>query len=99
MGAFAPAFAVAGMVAWLTVRLANTEAASALAALSRDSPMSVDVHPYGGFENVGTLPSALSSSDEQVGRFKLLKQLGTMKCYNLISGRMASSSFQIEGAR
>ena len=46
--------------------LAETEAASALAASLQDGPISVDVHSYGGFEKVGSLPSALPASDEQI---------------------------------
>ena len=50
----------------LQVTLADTEAASALVELLREGPVSVDLHPYGGFEHVGSLPEPLPTSDRQV---------------------------------
>ena len=50
----------------LQMTLADTEAATALAELLREGPVSVDLHPYGGFEKVGSLPQALPPSDEQI---------------------------------
>ena len=50
----------------LQVTLADTEAASALVGLLRDGPISVDLHPYGGFEKVGSLPEPLPTSDRQI---------------------------------
>ena len=50
----------------LTMQLADTAAASALAASLRDAPISVDMHSYGGFEKVGALPHVLPSDDEQI---------------------------------
>ena len=46
--------------------LADTEAALALVELLREAPVSVPVHAYGGFEEVGPLPQALPASDEQI---------------------------------
>jgi hypothetical protein len=50
----------------LQVTLADTEAASALVELLHNGPISVDLHPYGGFEHVGSLPEPLPTSDRQV---------------------------------
>ena len=50
----------------LEVRLANTNAARALAEHLQTEPVTVDLHPYGGFEQVGPLPWALPESDEQI---------------------------------
>lgn len=50
----------------LTVTLADTEAASALAGLLEGGPVTVELHSYGGFEKVGPLPQALPESDEQI---------------------------------
>lgn len=50
----------------LQVTLADTEAAAALAKQLADGPISVSLHPYGGFEKVGSLPQALPTSDRQV---------------------------------
>ena len=50
----------------LEVRLANTNAARALAEHLQAGPVTVDLHPYGGFEQVGPLPWALPESDEQI---------------------------------
>ena len=48
------------------VRFANTYAARALAEQLQAGPVTVDLHPYGGFEQVGPLPWALPESDEQI---------------------------------
>lgn len=48
------------------VRFANTNAAHALAEQLHAGPVTVDLHPYGGFEQVGQLPWALPESDEQI---------------------------------
>ena len=50
----------------LQMTLADTEAATALAELLREGPILVDLHPYGGFEKVGSLPQALPTSDEEI---------------------------------
>lgn len=50
----------------LEVQLANTNAARALAEHLQTEPVTVDLHPYGGFEQVGPLPWALPESDEQI---------------------------------
>ena len=50
----------------LEVRLANTNAARALAEQLQTGPVTVSLHPYGGFEQVGPLPWALPESDEQI---------------------------------
>ena len=48
------------------MELADTEAASALVELLHEGPVSIPVHAYGGFEEVGPLPQALPASDEQI---------------------------------
>ena len=48
------------------VQLADTNAARALAEHLQTEPVTVDLHPYGGFEQVGPLPWALPESDEQI---------------------------------
>ena len=50
----------------LQVTLADNEAASALAELLEDGPITVGMHAYGGFEKVGPLPRALPASDAQL---------------------------------
>ena len=50
----------------LEVRLANTDAARVLAEQLQAGPVTVSLHPYGGFEQVGSLPWSLPSSDEQI---------------------------------
>ena len=50
----------------LEVRLANTNAARALAEHLQTEPVTVDLHPYGGLEQVGPLPWTLPESDEQI---------------------------------
>lgn len=52
--------------AQLTVTLANTDAARALAEHLRAGPFTVNLHAYGGFEKVGALPWSLPSNDEQI---------------------------------
>ena len=50
----------------LQMTLADTEVAAALVELLRRGPVSVPLHSYGGFEEVGPLPEALPTSDEQI---------------------------------
>ena len=50
----------------LQATLADTDAARALAELLQAGPITVHLHPYGGFEHVGALPSSLPASDEQI---------------------------------
>ncbi len=50
----------------LTVAIADTAAASALAERLREGPVTLSLRPYGGFERVGALPWALPASDEQL---------------------------------
>lgn len=50
----------------LQVTLADNEAASALAELLQEGPITVGMHAYGGFEKVGPLPRALPASDAQL---------------------------------
>ena len=50
----------------LTITLADTEAASALAELLQSGPMEINLHSYGGFEKVGPLPQTLPTNDEQI---------------------------------
>lgn len=49
-----------------TVALAGTEAARALVEQLQAGPITVSLHAYGGFEQVGPLPWSLPSSDEQL---------------------------------
>jgi len=48
------------------VQLADTNAARALAEQLQTGPITVSLHPYGGFEQVGPLPWALPENDEQI---------------------------------
>ena len=48
------------------VALADTEAAQALVEQLRIEPVTVSLHAYGGFEQVGSLPWRLPTSDEQI---------------------------------
>ena len=50
----------------LTVTLANTDAARALAEHLQAGPVTVNLHAYGGFEKVGALPWSLPANDEQI---------------------------------
>lgn len=52
--------------AQLAVTLADTDAARALAQRLQAEPVTVGLHPYGGFEQVGPLPWSLPASDEQI---------------------------------
>ena len=47
-------------------QFADTNAARALAEQLQTGPVTVSLHPYGGFEQVGPLPWALPESDEQI---------------------------------
>ncbi len=48
------------------VKLADTDAARTLANRLAQGPVTVDLHPYGGFEMVGPLPWSLPTDDAQV---------------------------------
>ena len=50
----------------LVVTLADTDAARALAQRLQAGPVTVSLHAYGGFEQVGPLPWNLPASDEQI---------------------------------
>ena len=52
--------------AQFVVALADTEAAQALVEQLRIEPVTVSLHAYGGFEQVGSLPWRLPTSDEQI---------------------------------
>lgn len=65
-GAAVSAIAMQANGTTLQVTLADTEAASALVGLLRNGPISVDLHPYGGFEKVGSLPEPLPTNDRQI---------------------------------
>ena len=62
----AESFVISANGKQLEVQLANTNAARALAEHLQTEPVTVDLHPYGGFEQVGPLPWALPESDEQI---------------------------------
>ena len=62
----AESFVVSANNKQFEVQLANTNAARALAEHLQTEPVTVDLHPYGGFEQVGPLPWALPESDEQI---------------------------------
>ena len=62
----AESFVISANDKQLEVRLANTNAARALAEHLQAGPVTVDLHPYGGFEQVGPLPWALPENDEQI---------------------------------
>ena len=62
----AESFVISANDKQLEVRRANTNAARALAEQLQAGPVTVDLHPYGGFEQVGQLPWALPESDEQI---------------------------------
>lgn len=48
------------------VALADTDAARSLVEKLKDGPVTLSLHAYGGFEQVGPLPWSLPTSDEQV---------------------------------
>lgn len=50
----------------LEVQFTDTDAARALAEQLRAGSVTVGLHPYGGFEQVGSLPWSLPTSDEQI---------------------------------
>ena len=50
----------------LAVNPADTEAARALMEHLQAGPVTVSLHAYGGFEQVGSLPWSLPTSDEQI---------------------------------
>jgi len=50
----------------LTAELADSTAARELAEKLKAEPVTVSLHEYGGFEKVGSLPWALTRSDESV---------------------------------
>ena len=52
--------------AQLTVKPADTEAARTLMEHLQAGPITVSLHAYGGFEQVGPLPWSLPASDEQI---------------------------------
>ena len=52
--------------AQLAVTLADTDAARALVQRLQAEPVTVSLHAYGGFEQVGQLPWPLPASDEQI---------------------------------
>lgn len=49
-----------------TVALADTEAARTLVEKLQTEPVTVSLHAYGGFEQVGPLPWSLPTTDEQI---------------------------------
>lgn len=59
-------FAIGVNGAQLTVEPADTEAARALMERLQAGPVTVSLHAYGGFEQVGPLPWSLPASDEQI---------------------------------
>lgn len=59
-------FAIGINGAQLTVEPADTEAARALMERLQAGPVTVSLHAYGGFEQVGPLPWSLPASDEQI---------------------------------
>ena len=59
-------FAIGINGAQLTVEPADTEAARALMERLQAGPVTVSLHAYGGFEQVGPLPWSLPASDEQL---------------------------------
>ena len=48
------------------VALADTDAARALVEKLEDGPVTLSLHAYGGFEQVGPLPWSLPASDGQI---------------------------------
>ena len=50
----------------LTASLAENTSAQALADLLKDSSLTLELHDYGSFEKVGTLPETLPRNDEQI---------------------------------
>ena len=50
----------------MTIELADTDAARELASKVSQGNIVVNLHPYGGFEQVGELPWALPRSDRQI---------------------------------
>ena len=62
----AESFVISANDKQLEVRRANTNAARALAEQLQAGPVTVDLHPYGGFEQVGPLPWTLPENDEQI---------------------------------
>ncbi|WP_297155003.1 cyclophilin-like fold protein [uncultured Ellagibacter sp.] len=50
----------------MTIELADTDAARELASKASQGDITVDLHPYGGFEQVGELPWTLPRSNRQV---------------------------------
>ena len=50
----------------LTVSAADTKAARTLMEQLQSGPVTISLHAYGGFEQVGTLPWSLPASDEQI---------------------------------
>lgn len=49
-----------------TATLADTQAASELAALLADGPITVNMSDYGGFEKVGDLPKTFTTTNRQI---------------------------------
>ena len=50
----------------LTASLAENTSAQALADLLKDGSLTLELHDYGSFEKVGTLPETLPRNDEQI---------------------------------
>ena len=50
----------------LTATLYNNSSAKALVSLLRDEPLTLEMHDYGGFEKVGSLPQSLPRNDTRI---------------------------------
>lgn len=50
----------------MTVQWEDNPSVSALLQLAKQEPLTIAMEPYGGFEQVGTLPQSITSNDEQM---------------------------------
>ena len=87
----------------LTATLYNNSSAKALVSLLRDEPLTLEMHDYGGFEKVGSLPQSLPRNDTRIttqpgdiilyqavrSHSTMLRIPGTLHCWVVSTARVS----------